>query len=296
MTGQGPQLRVSALYEPATSPSKTISLSRPLKPFNLDTLASGDYSWASSRVPPDGNDDFLKSPTPKAFRRLFSDSPGPKSPKPLTRRLGKTSRSNKILVPETRQPLFDPISKAQLKPGQDVPKPVPDDTWLIQKHRESIADFSDVTPAEKEFIWEWDEFILKQNITSGAYFPRAWLGFVQLKAAWLVAAEHRMLEFGKHVTVLLARDALDNGTIESAFNYIDKARAAAGRANDDVANPSPDASSKHSPRASQIRKSASGCAICELPVVGPRQLICSNKVFACDKTPMRVYTDANAVV
>lgn len=283
-TSQGPLFRVSALREPTLSPQKTFQLGRPMKPFNLQTVLSGDETWATSRLGPDG-DDVFKSPTKHFLDRVQSGSPVTKVPKPPLRRPAKPAKVSQVLLPNIPQPLFHPISKARLKPGQPVPLNVPDNTWLIQKHRESIGDFSDVTAAEKEYIWEWDGYILRQNITSAAYFSRAWLNFVEEKAHWLAAAEHRMLEFGKHSSTLLARDALDDEDMQQAFRYINDARVKAakgqGQQNGTLATDSQAkdiASTKQSPKASQIRKGANGCTVCQLPVLYPRILVCSNIV------------------
>ncbi|KIE01126.1 Zinc finger domain-containing protein, PHD-finger, partial [Metarhizium majus ARSEF 297] len=283
-TSQGPLFRVAALRESTLSPRKALQLARAANPFSIQALISGDQNWAMSRLGPDG-DEVFKSPTKNFLGRIQSGSPVSKFSKPPLRRPVKAASVSKVLVPNIPQPLFHPISKAKLKPGQEVPQNTPDITWLIQKHRESIADFSDVTAAEKEYIWEWDGYILRQNITSAAYFPRAWLNFVEEKAGWLARAQHRMLEFGKHSSVLLARDVLDDEDMQQAFRYINEARAKSAKgqsphgemlAADDRAKGM--ASTKQSPKVSQIRKSANGCTICQLPVIGPRLLLCSNTV------------------
>lgn len=275
-TTSQPQFRVSALREALTSPSKTPKLGRQVKPFNLSTVTNGDQALVASHLGHDIEESF-KSPSAKAHvDRLQSGSPVPKGFKPAARRTHKPD-THKVLVPDAPQPLFHPISKARLKPGQEVPVIVPDDTWLIQKHRESISDFSDVTATEKEYIWEWDGHILRKNITSAAYFPRAWLDFVEQKAAWLVAEEHRMLEFGKHSSVLLARDVLDETAMKRAFDFINDARAKL-KSDGSGSLGAMDGATKQSPRSSQIRKGASGCTVCQLPVRGPTLLVCSNKV------------------
>ncbi|KAK2612837.1 hypothetical protein QQS21_001117 [Conoideocrella luteorostrata] len=279
-TSQGPVFRVSALPETTVSPQKIHQLRRSMKPFNIQTILSGDQDWLTSRLGSEIDEPF-KSPTRPASDRITTGSPGAKAPKPLMRRPEKAKR-RKALVPSISQPLFHPISKAILKPGQDVPQTAPDNTWLIQKHRESISDFSDVTLAEKEYIWEWDGYILRQNITSGAYFARAWLNFVEEKASWLVDVEHRMLEFGKHSSVLLARNALDDGVMQLAFQHINDARTKGAQRenqhNEGTGLEAKDRSPKQSPRVSQIRKGANGCTVCQLPVLGPRLLVCSDTV------------------
>lgn len=302
-TSQGPQFRVSALRESTLTPRKAYNLGRPVKPFNLQTIVTGDQSWISSRM---GVDSYELFKTPSArtpLECIHSGSPMSKASRTTGRRHAK-GKASEILVPKIPQPLFHPISKAQLKAGQEVPQTVPDNTWLIQKHRESTSEFSDVTTAEKEYIWEWDGYILRQNITSAAYFARAWLDFVEEKAPWLVASNQRMLEFGKHCSVLLARDALDDEDMQQAFTHINMARVNWNKEHDnpppveDKANPShtlKDTSSKQSPRVSHIRKGANGCTVSQLPVLGPRLLLCSNTVsiFSFDLMLCRLVVKSN---
>ncbi|KAH6604979.1 hypothetical protein Trco_006686 [Trichoderma cornu-damae] len=278
-TSQGPQFRVTSRCEPMSSPFKQFQMKPPVKPFSLETFLVGDQSWVSSRLGPDTIDDVFTFPRDKnIYERLPSRSPASTQPRPVQRRPA-VQKSDRVLVPRINQPLFDPISRARLIPGQEVPKRILDSTWLIQKHRESTSDFSDVTPAEKEYIWEWDGYILRQSITSAAYFPRAWLGFVREKASWLAAADQRLLEFGKHASLLRVRDMLSDGIIMEAFAHINDARARLQPGVDDGGGnlQTEESDPKQSPRATEIRKGANGCTICQLPVLGPRTLVCSNK-------------------
>lgn len=282
-TSQGQQFRVTALREPSMSPVKTYQLGHQVKSFDLPTLAAGDLSWVASRLGPENDEPFRSSPTRSHVDRLRSGSPVQKASKTAAPRRTPRPRTSRALVPDIPQPLFHPISKARLAPGQEVPETKPDDAWLIQKHQESIGDFSDVTVAEKEYIWQWDAYILRKNLTSVAYFPREWLGFVKEKAEWLVSEERRMLEFGKHSSVLLARDVLDDKTVKKAFFYIEDARAEMKRLGEGQLRAPGDPETaevmpKQSPKSSQIRKSASGCIVCRLPVLGPTMLVCSNTV------------------
>ncbi|KAG6062247.1 hypothetical protein E4U17_000019 [Claviceps sp. LM77 group G4] len=283
----GPLLRVSAHGDSASSPQKAHQLGRNVKPFHLQSVASGNPAWLTSRMGL-GNDEPFRSPTKNAVGRTRTASPL-KAHRICTRR-PESKQSNNIVIPNISQPLFHPVSRARLKPGQDVPRIDADSDWLIHRHRESIKDFSDVTPAEKEYIWEWDGFVLRENVTSAAYFPQTWLKFIKAKATWLAGAEQRIRELAKHMSVLQARDALNDEHLQQAFRYINEARAkrrlqVLDEETRATSNLSPnDESTKHSPRASQICKGTNGCVICQLPVQGPRLLLCNNK--ACLK---RIY-------
>jgi hypothetical protein len=165
-------------------------------------------------------------------------------------------------------PLFDPLSKVQLQPGSVIEPQVVDETWLIQKHRDTLGDFTDVEPHEKEYMKMWDSFILPLHLTSEQYLPRAFLEFVQEKASWLVAVPSRAQEFSKHFQVLYARNAIDEDVIETALEYLDQAR--------EQAKTQP---VEEQPASPPKRKLRSGCTVCGKTVsYGPAFLACSNVV------------------
>lgn len=184
-------------------------------------------------------------------------------------RHGGRRKEKKVLVPETKQPLFDSLSKAKLIPGTEVRQSVADDTWLIQKHQDIVQDFIDVDAAEKDYIKQWDAFIHKRHISSDAFISRAVLEFVNEKMPWLLGSQSRIQEFGKHLTVLIAR-GLDEDTVRQVQSRIQEARSQ--RPAEAVRAPS-----QKPPRESQHR-SSKGCAICGRNVRGPQLLICANEV------------------
>ncbi|KAM0338341.1 hypothetical protein ACHAPQ_002356 [Fusarium lateritium] len=283
-TSQGPLFRVTRISGSAGSPTQTLQLGKPTESFGLQDYVDGKNSWTASRIGPDHIEGPVRCPPkPSTARQLF-DKPAkkPSQPTPLSKPVALRPKKKSVIIPDSIQPLFDPISKARLKPGEELPKSAVDSSWLIQKHREDIGEFSDVSAEEKEYIRRWDAFILQESVTAGAYFRRAWLKFVRENALWLVSASHRMNEYSKHLCVLMVRDVLDDQSIENAGKLIDEARATlkVGGGNDRTNSPETgDASLKQSPRASQIVKGANGCTICQLPVLGPSLLVCSNKVM-----------------
>lgn len=175
-------------------------------------------------------------------------------------------------MPRTEQPLFDPLSKVQLLPGAEVRHPGADDTWLIQKHRDIVQDYGDVSVLEKEYIKEWDAFIQKKRIMSEAFIGRAVVDFVNEKIGWLLDRKHRIQELGKHLTVLVAR-GLDDDTIKLVRSRIHEGRGQRGTAGEGRAYPETTKDgSKHI---------SGGCAICGRLVRGPSLLTCTNEVNHC---------------
>ncbi|EWY84954.1 hypothetical protein AU210_011564 [Fusarium oxysporum f. sp. radicis-cucumerinum] len=280
-TSQGPLFRITHVSGSAVSPSKELQLGKPTKPLDQQAYVNGDDSWVTSRYGPDHMEDVVRfSPKHSTERQLFGKSgENPPQPPAAVQAVIPRPEKKKVIIPKSCQPLFDPVSKARLKPGEELPKPVVDNAWLLQKHREDIGEFSDVSKEEKEYIRRWDAFILQENVTSGQYFRRAWVKFVKENASWLVGANYRMNEYGKHLCVLMARDVLDNASVEKAGKLIDEARARLKSDEDAKTNGTnaADVTLKQSPRASQITRGANGCTVCQLPVLGPSLLICSNK-------------------
>ncbi|KAI1506395.1 hypothetical protein F5X99DRAFT_364076 [Biscogniauxia marginata] len=177
------------------------------------------------------------------------------------------------LIPNIKQPIYDRLSKAQVEPGSLIDPPQVDDTWLVQKHRDIIRDYSDVHADEKEYMYEWDALVNMECVTSEPHLQDVYLQFVQDKASWLVASQSRMTEWSKHLSYLKARNALTEPTIDKAFAILRVARSQ--KRPDQPEPPKP-----ISPR-NEYRKSVSGCAVCGQPVRGPSTLVCSD--LNCDR-------------
>ncbi len=183
-------------------------------------------------------------------------------------------RDTRQLIPNNKQPIYDPLSKQTLQPGSRVDPPQVDISWLLQKHRDIIRDYSDLHPDEKEFITEWDAFVIKEGVTTEPHLQEVYVDFVQKKAQWMLAYQSRMTEFAKHLTYLTARNALTEETIAKALEILREAKSQK-RADQ------PEPAKAPSPR-TESRKSASGCAVCGQPVRGPPTLICANSVSATE--------------
>ncbi|OTB03458.1 hypothetical protein M426DRAFT_23819 [Hypoxylon sp. CI-4A] len=175
-------------------------------------------------------------------------------------------------VPNNKRPMFDRLSKALLEPGTLVDPPDIDDTWLVQKHRDNIREFSDVSQDEKEYITEWDAYVNRESVTSEPHFQDVYLAFIEKKAAWLAVSQSRIKEFSKHLAYLKARNVLADSTILKALECM--------RLAETQKYPETESTKPPSPR-TEYRSSASGCVFCEQPVRGPSMLVCAN--MDCDK-------------
>lgn len=193
-------------------------------------------------------------------------------------------KKKKVYVPETQTPLYDPLSKVELVPGTEAQQTFPDDTWLIQKHRETVQDFCDVASPEKEYIKEWDSFIQKKRIVSEAFIGRAVEEFVMEKVDWLLESSSRTLQFGKHLTVLVARGVEDD-TVKLVQA---KLREARNQRRSMVQTPATQ------PRTVLPKRNSNGCAVCGKIARGPSLLICANEVRMLGSGLFEDYSDADS--
>lgn len=245
----------NAAGHPAPIRPSIYQLGLPVTSLDLDRYVNGDFSWVTSRL---GPDDGLSISTPKLPPVKTHQKPAPRRPK-----------QRKILVPNIKQALYDSRSKVQLIPGTELRQrggDAIDDAWLLRKHKDNLADFTDVEPAEKEYMQEWDSYVLHKHLSSPQYLPRAFTGFVRDRAEWIVSSRSRADEFSKHVAMLLARRVIPDAAVVEATQRILEARTALKDA------PPPPAEAKVKP------KSKAGCGVCGEPVPVSGMLICVNKV------------------
>ncbi|KAI1269655.1 hypothetical protein F5Y18DRAFT_371003 [Xylariaceae sp. FL1019] len=237
-------------------------------PVDDDGLCSAAASLASLG-PDDHDSDFEGDESPQKSPRKFLHQKNA-----VTQPTSYKPRQMKQLVPTIKQPIYDRVSKALLEPGSLVDSPPVNDTWLVQKHRDIVRDYSDVDAGEKEYIYEWDAFVNRDCVTSEPHLQDVYIRFVQDKAPWIVASQNRTAEWAKHLSYLKSRNALTDSTIAHALSIIRRLRSQMPPGEEE-----PEPAKTPSPRTA-YRKSVAGCAICGQPVRGPASLICSN--LKCD--------------
>ncbi|KAI0161577.1 hypothetical protein GGR57DRAFT_455249 [Xylariaceae sp. FL1272] len=225
--------------------------------------------------PDDHDSDLEGDESPQKSPRKFLH-PKPAVPQPVSYK----PRQIKQLIPNTKQPIYDRVSKALLEPGSLVDSPPVNDAWLVQKHRDIIRDYSDVDAGEKEYIYEWDAFVNRDCVTSEPHLQDVYVRFVQDKGPWIVASQNRTAEWAKHLSYLKSRNALTDSTIAHALSIIRHLRSQMPPDEGE-----PETVKAPSPR-SAYRKSVAGCAICGQPVRGPASLICCN--LNCDNALFHV--------
>ncbi|KAF3025632.1 hypothetical protein E8E14_013149 [Neopestalotiopsis sp. 37M] len=221
--------------------------------------------------------------TPRATRRATAEarkleSPTNNSPsRSLRSRRSASKRSSEAatsakqhVVPETVQPMYDRLSKAVLEPLSQIDEPVINNTWLLQKHRDTIMEYTDVDPDEKEYIVEWDAFLFGRKATAAPYLKDTYLEFIEEKASWLLASQSRMHEALKHLAYLNGRELLDKDIISEAVEILRHSKPEAQENS---------AAAQGLRVTSQAYTSKAGCGICgQIVATTSSQLICANLV------------------
>ncbi|KAK4214024.1 hypothetical protein QBC37DRAFT_161603 [Rhypophila decipiens] len=242
-------------------------LGLPTKPLDLGSLVNGDTSWIDSRLGPDNIEVAIPQMPRSKIGQVCISGHGlimaSECPLLTPRQKRAIKRPRKrITVPKIKQPLFDPLSKVPLVPGTEVRQAPVDEQWLILKHKHTLQDFTDLDESEKEFMAEWDAFILKKHISSEAYLPRELVAFTKKRAHWIISSKARIQEFVKHTTHLLGRRAIDEETFEQLTSIINEARC----------TDAPEAPEPETPR-----RDPGSCAVCHDIVPTSVLVICSNK-------------------
>ncbi|KAK3951501.1 hypothetical protein QBC32DRAFT_214872 [Pseudoneurospora amorphoporcata] len=305
----------TASASPLKPGSKIIySLGLPVKPLDLAKFVDGDDSWVRSRLLPDHGGYKIpplpasRSPTkgPHPQQQQQQQQQRQQKEKSLSATSASTrSRASKekpqkkpVYVPHNiNRPIYDPLSKVELAPGSEVRYPPLDEGWLITKHADALGEFSDVEPQEKEYMMQWDAYILQKHLGSEQYLPREFRNFVKEKAAWLLEKRSRAEELGKHMAVLLARRYLDDATVVAVTKELNEVRksmaaagggggaegasAAGGAGGDERARRESEVheqqQQQQQPGGGRKKSAAGGCARCGEVVPQPEMMICCNK-------------------
>lgn len=222
---------------PRSSPAertKTLQLGHPPSLFDLDKFLNGDQSWVKAREGPQHNhwpehlsDRFHESSLSSSPRESRHSSPNTSNDTDelmdLDNYLPKKPVRRKIFyVPKTSKPLYDTITKRILVPGEEIPDSddEKDETWLHQKHRDIIMDFTDVTDEEKDYIIRWNPFIVEAHLTCEKYLPDACLRFAKANAAWFAERPSRKVEFGKHMETFVMRGIVEQECLEKCVEVL----------------------------------------------------------------------------
>jgi VEFS-Box of polycomb protein len=197
---------------------------RPRRPFKLSKYLRGDDSWITGRTPlstPPPAPPQLSRSTSSARNSQTRQATGsptiidpnavPDLPKPRTR---------KFAVPPGGR-YYRSLTKRRLKPGEMLSESDDDvdESWLIQKHKETIDDFADVFLAEKTFMKHFDEHMLRENLCAQRYVPSALIRFCRTNREWLNATD-MLVEFWKQCLYLTQHGIINAAHVKACMDII----------------------------------------------------------------------------
>ncbi|PVH80923.1 hypothetical protein DL98DRAFT_654372 [Cadophora sp. DSE1049] len=217
--------------------SRIIQLGQSMTLFDLEKHLTGDESWTKARR------GLLHNGWPEhLIEKRMADSSHSSSPHESRHSSPNTSndtddlmdvdkyeprrptKGRKVhLVPKINKPLFDPVTKRQLKTGEPLPNSddETDESWLHQQRRDGINDFTDIPPEEKEYINQFNPYIIGEHLTSMKHLPDAMVRFVEANKSWIAEKASRRQEFMKQMENFLLKGYVDErGVLERCFRIL----------------------------------------------------------------------------
>jgi hypothetical protein len=94
-----------------------------------------------------------------------------------------------------------------------------DESWLVQKHKETIDDFADVFGAEKTFMKRFDEHMLRENLCAQRYVPSALVRFCRANREWLNTVD-MLVEFWKQSLYLAQHGIINAAHVKACMDII----------------------------------------------------------------------------
>lgn len=216
--------------------SRIIQLGRSMTLFDLEKHLSGDESWIKARRGLLHNGwpehlvekcmvDSSHSSSPHDSRHSSPNTPNDTDDlMDVDKYEPRPAQERKVhLVPKINKPLFDPVTKRQLKTGEPLPNSddETDESWLHQQRRDGINDFTDIPPEEKEYINQFNPYIIGEHLTSMKHLPDAMIRFVVVNKSWIAEEVSRRQEFMKQMENFLLKGYVDErGVLERCFRIL----------------------------------------------------------------------------
>ncbi|KAH0542601.1 hypothetical protein FGG08_003009 [Glutinoglossum americanum] len=196
---------------------------RPKRPFVLSKFLRGDDSWITGRTP------LPTPPPPSQLSRSTSSArnsqtrqvPGaPTVIDPNTIADLPKPKTKKFPIPPGGR-YYRSLTKRRLKEGEWLSESDDDvdESWLIQKHKETLDDFADVFGAEKTFMKRFDEHMLRENLCAQRYVPGALIRFCRANRQWLNNVD-MLVEFWKQSLYLAQHGIINSAHVKACMDII----------------------------------------------------------------------------
>ena len=209
---------------------------RPRRPFDMDQYLKGDESWTGRpikrpAVNPTQRLNHESSSTSRESSRNHRGTLKPFDPA-LVKDLPPPDRKKHVVPPAPDGiKYFRSVAKRPLQEGEIITESDDemDQTWLQQKHDETIEDFTDITAPEKEFMKIYDAHMIDENLSSSLHLSDALIRFCRKHKHWLARTDISR-EFYKNATNLLLHGAIKPSVLKSCADIIRKSNRSEGSA------------------------------------------------------------------
>ena len=179
--------------------------------FDLEAFLKGDETWTEKKTKPPSHltAPHLPSDAPRTMSgdlipvelALFNESrPAneiPDVPDPDRKKFRVPPAPSDIRF--FRLTVKRPLKEGELLSESDDDM---DESWLVQKHNETIKSFTDMSQTEKQFIQKYDKHMLNENLSSNLHFREALIRFCRINRTWLQRKDMKT-EFHKNAARLL---------------------------------------------------------------------------------------------
>jgi len=122
-----------------------------------------------------------------------------------------------VLVPKTAKPLYDIATRRVFKPGEPLPLSTVSWDWRIRRHQDMTNDYIDITDEEKDFMNQWDSYMMRQRQTSMVYLPMILKDFITINTTWFAEQPCRKKEFAKHLIALAWTRRIDRECLKDCL-------------------------------------------------------------------------------
>lgn len=215
---------------------KDFQLYKPHSLFNFEKFLNGDDSWTNERFR--SAEDSVRAVPLVTFSSTSTSVQGSRQSSPTTSSATDTVAVEPLKpLSDTRMPIlvprmvlrqkafFDGITSRKLTPGAPLPSSddEEDEGWIRQKLKDAIVDYSDIPKDEKDFIIRWNDYVMKERMSSDFYVTDMLLRFVEDNKIWLLEKPSRKAELGKRMDAFMMREAIK----PAAYTTVDRILAAA---------------------------------------------------------------------
>ena len=203
---------------------------RPKSLFDIEAYLLGDESWLGRKSTIGRNarhvvlsgtqqpDDHPTRETAKSSNPIFVE---PRSPNavpdlPVANRL-----RHKVPSAPAGIQYFRSTVKRALKEGEWLTESDDeiDESWLLQKHEDTVESFRDVSDPEKEFIKRYDSHMLRENLSSNVHLSEALVRFCRLNRRF-IKRKDMMIEFHKNAATLILHQVIKPSVVRACVQII----------------------------------------------------------------------------